>query len=182
MSSGPSFSALQLRKPETRNRNNHNSPPSTTSICIHITASKFYIRPTGQYRKDVLPLRRRPPPTLLRREDRRSRSGNRNGVQHVQPVNLPCYISDPPHSLPMLIYTAQTSRHMHPQMHSQRLPRGRPQQRRKRVPGPLRSQVLRGKCQGIGEDAGRGCAEAGWRECDWGWGHVWVVDLWPKGG
>lgn len=57
----------------------------------------------------------------------------------------------------------QTSRHLHEEMHTRTIPRSRSQQRRISMSRPMRGQVLRGQCEGIGEDAGRGGAERRWR-------------------
>lgn len=57
-------------------------------------------------------------------------------------------------------------------MHTERLPRSRPQQGRVGLPRPLRRKVLRGQHQGVGEDARRGRAKSCWR-----WWGFWAVKL-----
>ena len=122
----------------------------------------------------------------IRGEDRSSRSRNRDGLQHVQPVHLTSPQSPSTSAtLPLLtvaLFTpltlAQTGGYVYEKVHSQLIPRSRPQQGRVRVSGPVRSQVLRGQRESIGEDAGRGGAEGRRRGRREWWWHVWIMKEW----
>jgi hypothetical protein len=63
-------------------------------------------------------------------------------------------------------------------MHRLVLPRGRPQQRRVRLPRPLRLEVLRGQRQGQREDAGRGAGTGRRRRRHVRWRDVNIVCVW----
>lgn len=59
--------------------------------------------------------------------------------------------------------TLQTQQDVPEQVHPQRLPRGRAQQGRERVPGPVRRQVLRRAYEGLGHHDGRTAETTGRR-------------------
>jgi len=71
----------QTIKPQQPNTHNstHQSAPTHAPSPNHSH--------TPHIPKNVLPLRPGPPPALFRREDRSSRSRDRDGLQHVQPVS-----------------------------------------------------------------------------------------------
>jgi hypothetical protein len=71
--------SIKRQQPNTRNPNYHSAPTHTHTL----TQKK---PPHTPHTKNVLPLRSGPPPALFRREDRSSRSRDRDGFQHVQPV------------------------------------------------------------------------------------------------
>jgi hypothetical protein len=77
----------------------HQSPP--VHLPTHTLSLSLNKQPPTTNPKNVLPLRPRSPPALFRREDRSSRSRDRDGLQHVQPVR---------HSLPLPINYACASR------------------------------------------------------------------------
>jgi hypothetical protein len=202
----PSYEHL-TRNSSSHNQLSRNTPPTQvfhtapTTSNLHSTRPSLTDSSTSQSNHHVLPLRRRPPPAHIRREDRSRRDRSRNDLRYVQsvripfphlipmpmPILIPSLINSlpsppifphqaitpvhPPHHLHYLTHP-QPNTILHPKMHPRRLPRSGPEQRRIRLPGPLCRQILRGERQSLGEDAGGGCYEAGWG----GGRDVWCVE------
>ena len=132
-----------------------NPPPST-----------LHPQPNYSILHNVFPWNRTPP-AHVGREGRRRRGRDEDDGRHAQQVGRRRSSSTRTKARRRTILTRQADQGLRRQVRAPRVPRGRAEQGRERVPGPVRGQVLLGALERLRPDAGRGGETAGRRLRVW---------------